>query len=128
MARLNWKECSSATARSNSFCASALHDVAKCTAPNFSLFPCSCSCATLLAASSAMAHPAKTLVVNICTLPPDYRRGSAETESLSQDDRGANSSDPDGELQSSDHHANEVDAGWRHTPVDHHQHRDVLVH
>src|SRR6267154_4230312 len=31
-------------------------------------------------------------------LPLDYRRGSAETESLSQDDRSANSSDPDGEL------------------------------
>src|SRR6266436_6270031 len=36
-------------------------------------------------------------------LPLDYRRGSAETESLSQDDRSANSSDPDGELQPSDH-------------------------
>ncbi len=60
-------------------------------------------------------------------LPLDYRRGSVETESLSQDDRSANSSDPDGELQSSDHHANEVDEGWRHTPEDH-QHPDVLVH
>src|SRR5882762_5519979 len=40
MARLNWKECSSATARLNSFCATSLHDVAKCTDPNFSPFPC----------------------------------------------------------------------------------------
>src|SRR6266705_3032864 len=99
MARLNWKECSSATARSNSFCASALHDVAKCTAPNFSPFPCWCSCATPLVASRAMAHPAKTLLVNICS-------PIAGTESLSQDDSSANSSDPDHELESSDHSLN----------------------
>jgi hypothetical protein len=50
VARLNWKECSSATARSN-FYASASHDVAKCITPYFSPFPCWCSCAEQLAAS-----------------------------------------------------------------------------
>src|SRR5437016_10926300 len=50
----------------SSFCASALHDVAKCTAPNFSPFPCWCSWPPPLAASRAMAHLAKTLLVNIC--------------------------------------------------------------
>src|SRR5213079_834729 len=42
IAWLNWKECSSATARLNSFCAGSLQDVAKCTVPNIS--PCWCSC------------------------------------------------------------------------------------
>ncbi|PYT73946.1 MAG: hypothetical protein DMG39_04825 [Acidobacteria bacterium] len=40
IALLNWKECSSATARSNSFCAALLHDVEKCASPNFSAEAC----------------------------------------------------------------------------------------
>src|SRR5690242_20498561 len=67
MARLNWNECSSATARSNSCCAPSLHDVAKCTFPNFSLLPCRCSCADKFAAN-ASSKPAMMLVLNISLL------------------------------------------------------------
>src|ERR1700757_3164840 len=65
MARLNWKECSRATARSNSFCAAWLQDVAKCTAPSFSPSSCGCSCAMPFGTSTMAINLVITLVLII---------------------------------------------------------------
>src|SRR6185295_15522045 len=71
MARPNSKEWSRATARSNEVCASAEHDVTKCTVPSFSAAdPCSWSCADTSDASMRDRTPPTTTDHRIIDLPP----------------------------------------------------------
>jgi hypothetical protein len=77
MARLNWKECNSATAWLNSCCAASSHDVAKYTVPNFSPFVCGWSCGSPREASTVKRISAMGFALTIRhSSSEQYNRGA----------------------------------------------------